>query len=86
MLGQRWQILRARPRPSREPGISTSGEHDAHLWGRLQNPQRFVAITRLQNLEARLGEKVRTRQTHKRLVLDDQDDMAGFAGFASIAL
>jgi hypothetical protein len=56
-------------------------KHDAHLWGRLKNPQRFVGVARLEHLEAGLGEKVRARQTHQGLVLDDQDDMAGLCGF-----
>jgi hypothetical protein len=56
-------------------------EHDAHRSGRLKNSHRFARIACLQNLEASLGQKASTRQTRKGLVLDDQDDVAGFCGF-----
>jgi hypothetical protein len=74
-------MLRARPRPSSEPGISTSENTTRNLWGSFEYPQRFVGIARLQNLEASLGEKARARDAQQGLVLDDQDGMAGFWWF-----
>lgn len=56
-------------------------EDDAHLWGCFEYPQGFAGIARLQNLETSLGEKVRTHQTNKRLVLDDEDDTARVCWF-----
>ncbi len=81
MLGQRWQILPRKAQAIERARHVDIREHDAHLRGRLKYPQRFAGIARLQNLEASLGEKVRTGQPHKGLVLDNEDDTSRFCGF-----